>query len=32
MGFSEKARHKDVIGQFGEGMKVGIIALLREGN
>ncbi|KAL6040713.1 RING finger protein B, partial [Balamuthia mandrillaris] len=31
LGYSKKARHKDVIGQFGEGMKIGVLALLREG-
>lgn len=31
MGFSKKARHCDVIGAFGEGMKVGALALLRRG-
>lgn len=31
MGFSQKAKHRDVIGAFGEGMKVGALALLRKG-
>jgi len=31
LGFSKKAMHSDVIGAFGEGMKVGALALLRRG-
>jgi hypothetical protein len=31
LGHSVKAQHADVAGQFGEGMKVGALALLREG-
>eukprot|EP00753_Platysulcus_tardus_P018261 PLAT6801.1.p1 GENE.PLAT6801.1~~PLAT6801.1.p1 ORF type:complete len:798 (+),score=388.86 PLAT6801.1:43-2436(+) len=31
LGYSAKASHKDVAGQFGEGMKVGTLALLRSG-
>lgn len=31
LGFSKKASNKEVIGQFGEGLKVGALALVREG-
>eukprot|EP00118_Oscarella_pearsei_P021228 m.237397 g.237397 ORF g.237397 m.237397 type:complete len:353 (+) comp40145_c0_seq62:2410-3468(+) len=31
LGYSKKARCEDVIGRFGEGLKVGALALLREG-
>lgn len=31
LGYSQKAQHQDVIGSFGEGLKVGAVALLREG-
>ncbi|KAL9965928.1 hypothetical protein ACROYT_G029795 [Oculina patagonica] len=31
LGFSKKASSKEVIGQFGEGLKVGALALVREG-
>lgn len=31
LGNSEKAESQQVVGQFGEGMKVGTLALLREG-
>jgi len=31
LGYSKKAQHHDVIGSFGEGMKVGAVALLRRG-
>jgi len=31
MGYSRKADHQDVIGSFGEGLKVGAVALLRRG-
>ena len=31
LGFSQKANNKEVIGQFGEGLKVGALALVREG-
>ena len=31
LGFSKKAASKEVIGQFGEGLKVGALALVREG-
>jgi len=31
MGYSKKAQHQDVIGSFGEGLKVGAVALLRRG-
>ncbi|CAE8719002.1 unnamed protein product [Polarella glacialis] len=31
MGYSKKAQHHDVIGSFGEGLKVGSLALLRRG-
>jgi len=31
LGFSKKASTKEVIGQFGEGLKVGALALVREG-
>jgi len=31
MGYSKKAQHHEVIGSFGEGLKVGAVALLRRG-
>jgi hypothetical protein len=31
LGFSSKTRNAELVGQFGEGLKVGILALLREG-
>ncbi|XP_078701451.1 uncharacterized protein LOC144927711 [Branchiostoma floridae x Branchiostoma belcheri] len=31
LGYSKKPRCRDVIGQFGEGMKIGALALLRRG-
>lgn len=31
LGFSKKASNREVIGQFGEGLKVGALALVREG-
>ena len=31
LGFSKKSSNKEVIGQFGEGLKVGALALVREG-
>ena len=31
LGFSKKTSNKEVIGQFGEGLKVGALALVREG-
>jgi hypothetical protein len=31
LGHSKKASHVDVIGEFGEGMKIGALGLLREG-
>ena len=31
LGFSKKSSSKEVIGQFGEGLKVGALALVREG-
>jgi hypothetical protein len=31
MGFSNKPQRKEIVGQFGEGMKVGALALLRGG-
>lgn len=31
LGYSKKAQHADVIGSFGEGLKVGAVALLRKG-
>lgn len=31
LGFSKKAKHRQAVGQFGEGMKVGALALLRNG-
>jgi len=31
LGFSQKAKRSDVIGAFGEGLKVGTLALLRRG-
>lgn len=31
LGFSQKAGNKEVIGQFGEGLKIGALALIREG-
>lgn len=31
LGYSKKASNKEVIGQFGEGLKVGALALVREG-
>ena len=32
LGYSQKAQHHAAIGQFGEGMKVGALALLRLGH
>ncbi|XP_077997612.1 uncharacterized protein LOC144450773 [Glandiceps talaboti] len=31
LGYSSKSKHKDVIGQFGEGLKIGALALVRQG-
>ena len=31
LGYSKKTSNKEVIGQFGEGLKVGALALVREG-
>ena len=31
LGYSAKSERKEVIGQFGEGLKVGALALVREG-
>ena len=31
LGYSRKSTHKDVIGHFGEGLKVGALALVRRG-
>ena len=31
LGFSKKAKNKQAVGHFGEGMKVGALALLRRG-
>ena len=31
LGYSDKSERKEVIGQFGEGLKVGALALVREG-
>ena len=31
LGYSKKAETQNVIGQFGEGLKVGALALVREG-
>jgi len=31
LGFSKKAKHRQAVGHFGEGMKVGALALLRHG-
>lgn len=31
LGYSDKSLRRDVIGQFGEGLKVGALALVREG-
>ncbi|XP_070570821.1 uncharacterized protein [Ptychodera flava] len=30
LGYSSHSRHKDVIGQFGEGLKIGALALVRK--
>ena len=31
LGISEKKERKNIIGQFGEGLKIGLVILLREG-
>ncbi|XP_077997341.1 uncharacterized protein LOC144450572 [Glandiceps talaboti] len=31
LGYSSKSKHKEVIGQFGEGLKIGALALVRQG-
>ncbi|XP_077997343.1 uncharacterized protein LOC144450575 [Glandiceps talaboti] len=30
LGYSNHSRHKDVIGQFGEGLKIGALSLVRQ--
>ena len=31
LGYSKKSQKREVIGQFGEGLKIGALALVREG-
>jgi hypothetical protein len=31
LGFSSKTNQEHLVGQFGEGLKVGILAMIREG-
>ncbi len=31
LGFSKKSQKREVIGQFGEGLKIGALALARQG-
>ena len=31
LGYSKKSPKREVIGQFGEGLKIGALALVREG-
>ena len=31
LGYTKKSQKREVIGQFGEGLKIGALALVREG-